>query len=276
QGEGVTGGNNRCTKNQGTMSETDVKAQEQKPTISVLALWSFRLTIVSFAILVVVTILIISPPLHRRLDWLYYLIPYLVVAFLCSCPTALVLGIISIYKIRKYKLKGIKLATGALAINTVILTGIIAITLLVVRPIIYRMVCGMNMDGLGIALQIYANDFDGKYPTCDKWCDLLIEHADVSPTQFACPTAKKGPGNYAINPNCEPNSPNDVVLVFETKEGWNQYGGPETLVGDRHWWKGSCVLFNDGRVIFIPTERLGDLRWRFEDSNSAGEGVSKR
>jgi hypothetical protein len=69
--------------------------------------------------------------------------------------------------------------------------------------------------------------------------------------------------DYAMNPNCGPNSPADTVLLFETKPGWNQHGGPELFTFDNHEPKGGCVLLNDGSVKFIRTEEeLKQLRWR--------------
>jgi hypothetical protein len=69
--------------------------------------------------------------------------------------------------------------------------------------------------------------------------------------------------DYALNPNCEPNSPADTVLLFETKAGWNQHGGPELFTFDNHDPRGGCVLLNDGTVRFIRTEEeLHALRWK--------------
>jgi hypothetical protein len=69
--------------------------------------------------------------------------------------------------------------------------------------------------------------------------------------------------DYAMNPNCEPNSPKDTVLLFETKPGWNQHGGPELFNFDNHDPKGGCVLLNGGNVKFIRTkEELAQLRWK--------------
>jgi hypothetical protein len=69
--------------------------------------------------------------------------------------------------------------------------------------------------------------------------------------------------HYAMNPNCEPNSPADTVLLFEAKAGWNQHGGPEIFTFDHHEPKGGCVLLNDGTVKFIRTkEELQQLRWK--------------
>jgi hypothetical protein len=54
-----------------------------------------------------------------------------------------------------------------------------------------------------------------------------------------------------------------MVLLFETKAGWNQHGGPELFTFDNHDPKGGCVLLNDGTVKFIRTkEELHQLRWK--------------
>ena len=66
-----------------------------------------------------------------------------------------------------------------------------------------------------------------------------------------------------MNPNCKPASPGNVVLLFETKTGWNQHGGPELFTFDNHDPKGGCVLLNDGTVKFIRTKKeLHALRWK--------------
>jgi hypothetical protein len=71
------------------------------------------------------------------------------------------------------------------------------------------------------------------------------------------------PCDHAMNWNWEPNSPPDTVLLFETKPGWNQHGGPELFTLDNHDPKGGCVLLNDGTVRFIRTkEELAQLRWK--------------
>jgi len=73
-----------------------------------------------------------------------------------------------------------------------------------VRSISPRMVCGTNISGLGKAMLIYSNEFDGKYPTAERWCDLLVEHADVTERQFICYGALRGGDegrcHYALNP----------------------------------------------------------------------------
>ena len=63
-----------------------------------------------------------------------------------------------------------------------------------------------------------------------------------------------------MNPNCEPNSPNDVVLLFESKECWNSFGGREMLAPERGR-EGCNILFNDGRVEFVKPKEIEILNW---------------
>ena len=126
-----------------------------------------------------------------------------------------------------------------------------------------RVVCGTNLRGLGAAMQIYSQDYkEKKYPSSDKWCDLMHQYLDVSLKTFQCPYASFGPCNYAMNPNCEPNSPADTVLLFETKGGWNQYGGAELLTAENHDGKGCNVSFNNGSAKFVKKKDFGELKWK--------------
>jgi hypothetical protein len=141
--------------------------------------------------------------------------------------------------------------------------------------------CASTIHGLGNAMKLYAADF-GQYPESNQWCDLLVKYYAVNSKQFIAhpssissiwiyyfsqiyprPNPQQRKSNYAINPNCEPNSPDDTVLLFETKIGWNQAGGPEILNTENHNREGCSILFNDrdGRVEFIKTEQFKDLKW---------------
>ena len=142
--------------------------------------------------------------------------------------------------------------------------------------------CEVNLRGLYQAIQTYANDNDGQYPRTDKWCDLLVQSADLEKKWFVkfflCRSAVRGGDegrcHYAINPNCEPNSAGDIVLLFETKGGWNQFGGPELLTADNHMGKGCNVLFNDGHVEFVHPERPGELKWGEDEMSNVEQGKS--
>jgi hypothetical protein len=82
----------------------------------------------------------------------------------------------------------------------------------------------------------------------------------------ASPPAGVGPpprSDFALNPDCQPSSAADTVLLFESKPGWNQAGGPELFTFANHEPKGGCVLRKDGTVKFIRTEQeLRQLRWK--------------
>ena len=134
--------------------------------------------------------------------------------------------------------------------------------------------CKMNLRHLKIPFDMYMHDNDGRYPTAEKWCDLLKNYHIED--DLICPS-KRSTGercSYAINPNCEPNSPADVVLLFETQGGWNQHGGPELLSTQNHpdykdsFWgykiPGCNVMFNDGHVEFVPKKRFAELKWNAE------------
>jgi hypothetical protein len=95
------------------------------------------------------------------------------------------------------------------------------------------------------------------YPPAREWCDALGKGEHV------CPAAGEGKCHYAMNPNCGYDSPADMVLLFETKAGWNQHGGPELFAFGNHRPKGGCVLLRDGTVKFIRTPaELRRLRWK--------------
>ncbi|MHC4867890.1 MAG: prepilin-type N-terminal cleavage/methylation domain-containing protein [Planctomycetota bacterium] len=169
---------------------------------------------------------------------------------------------------RAFTLRELLVVTAVLAL---LLAGL---TMLLRRPkgkSGYYLSCGTNLKGLGAALREYADANAKTYPTHGKWCDLLIEQTGVSAAAFFCRGAAGTPyskgtrvSHYAINPSAERNSPGDVVLLFETKAGWNQFGGPEILSTKNHperWSSGCNVLFNDGRVKWVKAKDTDKLNW---------------
>lgn len=150
-----------------------------------------------------------------------------------------------------------------------------------IQPFELRVQCAANLKDLWHRLRLYykvekrrLKDSDGKskivYPAPPKWCDAMVrayrtigmlDENIMRP--HMCPSAGEDKYHYAMNPNCKPDSPPDMVLLFETKAGWNQHGGPELFTFDNHDPKGGCVLLNDGTVKFIRTkEELQKLRWK--------------
>jgi hypothetical protein len=94
-----------------------------------------------------------------------------------------------------------------------------------VRPVDYKLACASNLSGLGKAIIAYSNDYNNRMPTPEKWCDILITYADVSPSQLVCRESdtRKGESSYAMNKfvadaNISSLDPN-IVLLFETEAG---------------------------------------------------------
>jgi len=198
---------------------------------------------------------------------------------LVTAIPAIALGIAALVKISKSagRLKGSGLAIAGIAIPPAslpviaLIAGIMMPALARTRTIAQRMVCANNMSGLGKAMLIYANDYNDTFPTTSKWCDLLIEHVEVTPKSFICLGAPEGPCNYAMNENVEKlgtNAPPDMVLLFETQPGWNQSGGSKILTTDNHH-EGCNILFVDGHVAFVKTKGLQNLKWEAGESEKA-------
>lgn len=155
-----------------------------------------------------------------------------------------------------------------------------------IRPFELRVQCAANLRNLWHRIRLYYKvdkkhrvDSSGKseilYPAPSNWCAAIVQacrtidmlNEDII-RPFICPAITESKSylaksHYAMNPNCKPDSPPDMVLLFETKTGWNQHGGPELFTFDNHDPKGGCVLLNDGTVKFIRTkEELEKLRWK--------------
>jgi len=136
-----------------------------------------------------------------------------------------------------------------------------------IRPFRLRLDCADNLRSLHDRLQSYLES-EKAYPAATKWNDSIVRFLYEPPWPVTvrvlnCPSAGKGKSHYAMNPNCEPNSLPDTVLLFETKAGWNQHGGSELFTFDNHDPRGGCVILNDGTVKFIRTkEELQQLRWK--------------
>lgn len=248
------------------MNEADNNPQEPEPQTYEPTTASVVLGIFGLVILMLIPSYGMPPP----------------VGFSVFPIVGLVLGIVALVKIKRSKGRFIGSAS---AVFGIIINGFLIFGLVCGfwahhrrRVFLNRVPCTMSLHGLGNAMMLYASDNDGKYPTADKWCDLLslpIRSADrrrdllSQPVRyvdelerFVCKPAGEGRCHYAINPNAEPNSPPDMVLLFESKGGWNQLGGAELLTTDNHKGKGCNILFNDGHIKFMKLKQLKKLKWK--------------
>ncbi len=147
----------------------------------------------------------------------------------------------------------------------------------ILRPPVYRHFCLTNLREFPEAIHLYASDHNGVLPTPSKWCDLLIEGGYVRKEFLKCPSAKNGPCNYAMNQYVENmvqitynnygdmELRTDIVLLFETAPGWNQFGGAEILTATNHKDKGCNVLFWGG-LEFVKKQDFHKLKWKLDSA----------
>ncbi len=248
------------------MTETEIPTEDRKAKISKLAITSLILV----TPLVVMSVVTFSIP---SLDIDMPVFAWILLLLLTQASILLACKSVHLIKKSKGKMKGKTLVVGVFII-VFSSFSLLYLHFSGTRSDPLYIFCKINLHQLKIPLDMYMDDNDGRYPTAEKWCDLLKDYHIED--RFICP-AKGGTGercSYALNPNCEPNSPADVVLLFETQGGWNQYGGPELLSTENHpeykdWFWGyrvpGCnVMFNDGQVEFVPKDRFAQLKWKAE------------
>jgi hypothetical protein len=154
---------------------------------------------------------------------------------------------------------------GALA-----LSGLAAIAVHVAQPRYEQSVrryarqglCAHNMEILGKAMRLYANEHEERYPEPNQWCDLLIEGGYVEKRDLTCNGDRVGPCSYAMNPNCRsPADEPNMVLIFESEPGWNQSGGPELITCENHDGDGYMIFCNQDGATFEKCGNPETLNW---------------
>jgi len=102
-----------------------------------------------------------------------------------------------------------------------------------------------------------------------EWCDVIgprmlgfgLPLTNSQGGLFESPGAKTS--HFALNAHCTSGSPSGTVLLFESKPGWNQRGGPELFSTDNHEPTGGLILLNDGTMKFIRShDEVKKLRWK--------------
>jgi len=182
-------------------------------------------------------------------------------AFLVLCfLLGPLLGIASILRIRKDNRLVFKIIVIYIAVLSLITSGYIA-----AAKSFTRVDCEKNLRIISHAIWAYCEDNNWRFPTADNWCSLLVKNNGIQRGRFICKSAERGLSNYAINPNATPTSPKNMVLLFETKGGWNQAGGPELLTLDNHNGDGCNVMFVNGYVGFVEARWVEALKWKIED-----------
>ncbi len=132
-------------------------------------------------------------------------------------------------------------------------------------------ICRFHMANIGKAIENYAEENDGQFPSARQWCDILMNNTRVREKDFICPISFWPVFSYGFNKTLdgltiEQIDPN-TVLIFEIEGGRNVTGGPEIMDIDKHavlHEKGSFVLFVDGHGEFVRKENVKNLNWSGE------------
>jgi prepilin-type processing-associated H-X9-DG protein len=132
----------------------------------------------------------------------------------------------------------------------------------------HKINCRSNMLSLTISLLSYQQDYNTRPPK-ENWCDLIKSSlGDKKRNMFLCAKDKTGPCSYAMNENIPADAeglPDNLVLLFESAPGWNQVGGMDDVVTDRHGQPGANIAFADGHVEFVEADNIPTLRWTVEN-----------
>ncbi len=249
------------------MSRTKNNTQDQKMKNCMMAIVSPLLSILGICLLV----LILYWEGAYRFFGLslipFYLTPFYVYGHLISGLMVIAGIVVGILVIKKGRDKRGTLKAGRFAIVGVVMGAVFFVFWVFQSPhstFTTQKRCAANLRVLGRAMLIYSCG-DGPYPTANKWCDLLVQGGYTLEETFVCDGAREGRCNYAINPNVSPISHPRLVLLFETKGGWNQFGGPELLTTENHKGEGCNVLFNDGHGEFVKAEDIAELKWGIDE-----------
>lgn len=180
---------------------------------------------------------------------------------------ALMCAVIAIIKIRygKNHLTGMKQAIYSICITIPCLMVWYALFINIIAPTREVVICKITLRNITTAISSYTEDHNKQYPAASKWCDLLLSEGYISNKLWLkCPNEKLGACSYAFNEEAYAlgrGVPYSMVLMFESKPGWNQIGGQELLNVDNHEGRGACIAYGDYRIEFVSREKLNKLRW---------------
>lgn len=189
----------------------------------------------------------------------------------------LILGIVGLVAIKKnaQQLKGRGLAIAGIVVSaiSIIVIPFIAIIMALLMPALTRvqmqgkrMVSLNNARQICLAMHLYYDDNDGRFPPADNWPAALKEYIGnekILESPFAPHTGRA----YAMNANLEGRKIRDIkqphrtVLIFEVEPGSPPAGGRELLPERPRGRRGYVIGFLDGHTELVRPEKLDDLIW---------------
>lgn len=125
-------------------------------------------------------------------------------------------------------------------------------------------ICKNNLAAIGNSFfyYYYTNKI---WPPEERWCDVLIKGSDLDEECLTCPCSFHSKCSYAFNKyvwgkDLEKVDAN-VVLMFESVDGWNSVGTREILEIMNHKPLGCNIMFTDGHVEYIKSDQIIELSW---------------
>lgn len=105
------------------------------------------------------------------------------------------------------------------------------------RELSKRTVCMAQLQAIGNACHIYANEHDGRFPAD---LDVLIREGAIAEGNLRCPSAARNVRAYILIPAVPNDSNVRNVLAYESP--------------DNHAGEGVSVLFADGRAEWMAID----------------------
>ena len=196
------------------------------------------------------------------------------VTFGITLLPAIICGIAALVKIEKSQgqFKGKKFAIASLAVPVILIplaifAAVLLPSLSKTRKIAERVITQTNIKIVCMSMFQYSGNYDGEYPTGERWCDLLIQETGLNRESLVSSNRETyGQCYYVVNKNIldlgMKESPSDMVMIFETSEpGWNMVGTQEMIGSSVPGIDGCNVGFADGHIEYVPQERFYQLRW---------------
>lgn len=192
-----------------------------------------------------------------------------------SAIAGLIVGIIGIVVIRNStgRLTGRGLAIAGTAVSGASLF-IIPVMLAVMLPALARVkglartqVVISSARQLSLAVVIYCDDNDGRFPPADNWPDALNPYLGSGSTVLNSPFDPEAGRAWAMNAGLDGRTMNSVkdtartVLLYEARFNSPTAGGPELLPEQPRGQKSYVIAFVDGHVESVRPERLDELIW---------------
>jgi len=205
--------------------------------------------------------------------------------FTCSLTSipALILGIVALCAINKnaQQLKGQGLAIAGIVVSAISIVVVLFITIMmaILMPSLARArthamtaVSLNKAKQICIAMMMYCEENDGRFPPADNWPDALARYigdGKILESPFAPHTGLAWAMNAQLSGRKlrEIRQPHRVVLIFEVEPGRPPAGGRELLPEEPWGRRGYVIGFVDTHTSIVRPEKLDELIWIPETSS---------